>query len=187
MAISCSIDKNLTKADFCGYSLKQIVNIYLANFADVNESGIAVTLGDDGYSVSTITATIKKFAKIEPTKDTASYNDDLVIGGNGSKYRTHTITFGFNGAYNADLAAVVDELSLGKFVAVLELSDGSAIMLGRSTGLEASAVSSLSEAAADGQNGITVTLSANTTESALVVSPTALAAVKAALVTDAGA
>lgn len=187
MAISCSIDKNLTKADFCGYSLKQIVNIYLANFADVNESGIVVTVGGDGYSVSSITATEKKFAKIEPAKDTASYNDDLVIGGNGSKYRTHTITFSFNGAYNTDLAAVVDELSLGKFVAVLELTDkdGAGIMLGRLTGLEATAVSSLSEAAADGQNGITVTLSCNTTEPALVVDKAALDAVKKALVEQA--
>lgn len=185
MAISCSIDKNLTKADFCGYSLKQIVNIYLANFGDIDGTDIKIT-ADDGYTVTAITATTKKFAKIEPAKDTASYNDDLVIGGNGSKYRTHTITFSFNGAYNADLAAIVDELSLGKFVAVLELSDGSAIMLGRKVGLEATAVSSLSEAAADGQNGITVTLSANTTEAALVVSEAALTAVKGALVTDAG-
>lgn len=185
MAISCSIDKNLTKADFCCYSLKQIVNIYLANFGDIDGTDIKIT-AEDGYTVTAITATTKKFAKIEPTKDTASYNDDLVIGGNGSKYRTHTITFSFNGAYNADLAAIVDELSLGKFVAVLELSDGSAIMLGRQVGLEATAVSSLSEAAADGQNGITVTLSANVTEAALVVEEAALASVKAAIVAGGG-
>lgn len=193
MAISCVIDKNLTKVDFCGYSLKQISNIYLANYSQVTSlsstdtgttvaNQITVKLDADGYTVSQISATgTSKFSLIEPAKDTASYNDDLVVGGNGSKYRTHTMTFSFNGAYSADLAAIVDELSLGKFIAVLELSDGSAIMLGRTKGLEASAVSSLSEAAADGQNGITVTLEANVTEPALVLSEAALKAVKAAI------
>lgn len=173
MAISCVINKNLKKSDFCGYSLKQIVKIYLANFNDMGN----VTLAEDGYTVSGV-STGATFYEVEPAKDTSSYNDDLNVGGNGSKYRTHSVTFSFNGAYSADLAAIVDELSLGKFVAVLKLSDGSAIMLGRVTGLEASAVSSLSEAAADGANGINVTLDANTTEPALPVSPAALTAIE---------
>lgn len=163
MAI-CSINQNLTKSDFCGYSLKQIVTIYLANYADVN-----ITLDEDGYTVKTATGT---WYKVEPAKDSASYNDDLVVGGNGSKYRTHTMTFSFNGAYDAKLAEVLDGLSLGKFVAVLQLTDGSRVMLGRTVGLEATSASSLSEAAADGQNGITVTLEANVTEPALVVPST---------------
>lgn len=163
MAI-CSINQNLTKSDFCGYSLKQIVTIYLANYADVT-----VTLDEDGYTVKTATGT---WYKVEPAKDSASYNDDLVVGGNGSKYRTHTMTFSFNGAYDAKLAEVLDGLSLGKFVAVLQLTDGSRVMLGRTVGLEATSASSLSEAAADGQNGITVTLEANVTEPALVVPST---------------
>lgn len=180
MAITCSLGKNLKRTDFCGYSLKQIVNIYLCNYGDVNGTDIKIEAAD-GYEVTAITATTKKFSIIEPAKDTASYSDDLTIGGNGSKYRKHTLTFSFNGAYSADLAAIVDTLSLGKFIAVLELSDGSAIMLGRLVGLEATAVSSLSEAAADGQNGINVTMEANTTEAALVVSSDALTSIKGAL------
>lgn len=170
MALDCLLNKGLSRADVCGYSLKQIVDIYLANYSEV-ESTIAP--GEDGYTVTSITGT-SKWYKFEPSKDTSSYNDDLVVGGNGSKYRTHTMTFSFNGAYSATVAEVLDDLSLGKFVAVLKLSDGSAIMLGRLTGLEASAASSLSEAAADGQNGITVTLECNTTEPALPVDKTAL-------------
>lgn len=174
MAISCLLDKGLTKADFCGYSLKQIVEVYLANFAQV--STVTFTDADDkgnGYELEGITMVDNaKWYKVEVAKDTASYNDDLVVGGNGSKYRTHTMTFSFNGAYSAELAKVLDELSLGKFVAILKLSDGSYVMLGRLTGLEASAASSLSEAAADGQNGITVTLECNTTEAAVEVPAT---------------
>lgn len=183
MAIDCFLTKGLTrKTGNCGYSLKQINEIYLANYSDVvtelENEGV-------GYTVSSITGTSKWF-KFEPAKDTSSYNDDLVIGGNSSKYRTHTMTFSFNGAYSADIASVLDTLSVGKFVAVLKLTDGSAIMLGRLTGLEASAASSLSEAAADGQNGITVTLECNTTEPALVVAKEALTAIENAANEDEG-
>lgn len=178
----CLLNKGLTRDDVCGYSLKQINEIYLANYSDV-ESEIASS--EDGYTVASITGTAKWY-KFEPAKDTSSYNDDLVIGGNGSKYRTHTMTFSFNGSYNASVAEVLDKLSLGKFVAVLKLSDDTAIMLGRMTGLEASAASSLSEAAADGQNGITVTLECNTVEPALPVDKTALASIVAASKEDEG-
>lgn len=160
MAI-CALNKNLTKSDFCGYSLKQIVTIYLANFADTT-----VTLDTDGYTVKTVNGT---WYKVEPAKDSASYEDSLVVGGNGSKYRTHTMTFSFNGAYDSTLAEVLDGLSLGKFIAILQLTDGSRVMLGRTVGLEATAASSLSEASADGNNGISITLEANVTEPALVV------------------
>ena len=173
MAISCLLNKNLTKTDFCGYSLNQIVTIYLANYEDTT---VKVTLGsDNAYEV---TAVEGKWYSIAPAKDTASYEDSLVVGGNGAKYRTHSMTFSFNGTYNADLAAALDSLSLGKFIAVLKLTSGSAIMLGRTVGLEAESASSLSEAAADGNNGIQVTLSANVVEAALVVKPTALESIE---------
>lgn len=171
MALDCLLNKGLTKETSCGYSLKQINEIYLANYAEVSTE-IDDARGE-GYTVESITGT-SKWYKFEPAKDTSSYNDDLVVGGNGSKYRTHTMTFSFNGVYNEAVAETLDDLSLGKFVAVLKLSDGSGIMLGRLTGLEASAASSLSEAAADGQNGITVTLECNTTEPALPLSAAAL-------------
>lgn len=179
----CLLNKGLRRDDVCGYSLKQINEIYLANYSDVETK---ISPDDaDGYTVKTITGTAKWY-KFEPAKDTSSYNDDLVVGGNGSKYRTHTMTFSFNGSYDASVAEVLDKLSLGKFVAVLKLSDGSAIMLGRMTGLEASAASSLSEAAADGQNGITVTLECNTVEPALPVAKDALDSIVAASTEDEG-
>ena len=185
MAIDkCLLTKGLTReGGICNYSLKQINEIYLANYSDV-ETKISPDEAD-GYTVKSITGTAKWY-KFEPAKDTSSYNDDLVIGGNGSKYRTHTMTFSFNGSYDAGVATVLDNLSLGKFVAVLKLSDGSAIMLGRMTGLEASAASSLSEAAADGQNGITVTLECNTVEPALPVAKDALDSIVATTKEDEG-
>lgn len=170
MALSCTLNKNLTKVDFCGYSLRSVSMIYLANYSEAT-----ATLDTDGYTVKSVTG---KWYSIEPAKESASYEDSLVVGGNGSKYRTHTITFSFNGAYNAEMAEVVDALSLGKFIAVLSLSDGTNIMLGRTSGLEASTASSLSEAASDGAQGLNVTLEANVAEAALVVSEEAMTTVK---------
>jgi hypothetical protein len=176
---NCLFAQNLTKEDFCGYSLKQITDIYLANYSQVGadlNTAEGAAISESGYVVSAITGDTAWY-RIEPAKDSSSYNDDLVIGGNGSKYRTHTMTFSFNSAYSEEVAKALDMLSLGRFVAVLKLSDGNGIMLGRLTGLQASAASSLSEAAADGQNGITVTLECNTVEPALPLSAEALATV----------
>ena len=172
---NCLLNQNLTRTEFCGYSLKQISDIYLANYQNVStDLSTDSTTGTSLVSGYTVTGTTlendDKWYHIEPAKDSSSYNDDLVVGGNGSKYRTHTMTFSFNSEYNENVAQALDMLSLGRFVAILKLSDGNGIMLGRLTGLEASAASSLSEAAADGQNGITITLECNTTEPALVVS-----------------
>lgn len=176
---TCLLSRNLTKEDFCGYSLKQITDIYLANYTQVGAeltTAAGSAIGDSGYIVDSISGNTVWY-HIEPAKDSSSYNDDLVVGGNSSKYRTHTMTFSFNSAYSEEVAMVLDKLSLGRFVAVLKLSDGNAIMLGRLTGLEASSASSLSEAAADGQNGITITLECNTVEPALPLSATALSTV----------
>lgn len=177
MAKSCLLNRNLTKSDFCGYSLKQITDIFLANYENVGTELTTAggsAIGTSGYIVQTISGDTTWY-RIEPAKDTASYNDDLVIGGNGSKYRTHAVSFAFNSAYDERVADVLDKLSLGRFVAVLKLSDGNGVMLGRLTGLQASAASSLSEAAADGANGINITLDCNTVEPALPLSQEALA------------
>ena len=156
---TCLLSKSLTKENFCGYALKQITDIYLANYTQVGTeltTAAGSSIGESGYIVSGITGDTQWY-HIEPAKDSSSYNDDLVIGGNGSKYRTHTMTFSFNSAYSEEVAQALDKLSLGRL-----------------TGLEASSASSLSEAAADGQNGITITLECNTVEPALPLSSTAL-------------
>ena len=176
---TCLLSKNLTKEDFCGYSLKQITDIYLANYTQVGTeltTAAGSAIGESGYIVSGITGETKWY-HVEPAKDSSSYNDDLVIGGNGSKYRTHTMTFSFNSAYSEDVAQVLDKLSLGRFVAVLKLSDGNGIMLGRLTGLEAE-TATLS--GGGDTNGLQIVLSANVTESAVPLSAGAIATVKGA-------
>lgn len=169
----CLLEKSLTKDNQCAYSLPQIVEIYLANFADVT----GTTLDESKQEVKGITlASGKKFYKVEPAKNSASWSDVLQTGANGNKFKVQTIGFTYNGAYDADAVDTVDALALGKFIAVARLADGSYVMLGRLTGLEADAdgVQNTGSGDASAESGLVVSLTANTTESALPLSAEAI-------------
>lgn len=178
---TCLINNNLTKDAACGYSLKQIVEIYLANFAQVT----SVTVGADKQEVTGITmASSAKFYKIDPAQNSATWSDSLGVGGNGSKYRVHTLGFTFAGNYDAEVADIVDALSLGKFIGVARMSDGNYYMFGRLSGLEAADADSVTNSATGdptGDSGLTVTLTGNTTE---VILPLTEEAVKTVLGTE---
>lgn len=161
----CKLDQNITRASSCGYSLPEIVDIYLANFEDA--TGITTTTDTGGCESIASVPTGITWYHIEPAKNSASFTDELVVNDtNGSKYRTHTLTFNTIGNYTACMHLALDQLSLGKFVAIVKTAEGSYLMLGRITGLEAST------AALNGgsdNNGMQIVLAANTTESAIPV------------------
>lgn len=175
MAI-CKLNQDVLKSTNCGYSLGSIKYIYLANYEDVSGSSIDTA---SGQSVTAITmASGAQFYKIEPARNSASWTDELVVNDDGSKYRTHTINFNVVGTYNANMADVVDALSLGKYVAVLEKNDGNMVMLGRTAGVEASVTTVGGSDDNSVVNGIQVTLTANAAEVALPVVGTAVDVVK---------
>lgn len=158
----CSLDKDLLRSTSCGYSLPQIVTLYVANFADVKD-----TLPEEGDEISGITMVSgATFHVVEPAKNSASFTDELVTNDNGARYRTQTITFSVTGKYDKEKHSALDALSLGKYFVVAKTAEGSYIAFGRRTGLEASAASN-SGGSADANNGMTITLTADVTESAL--------------------
>ena len=168
----CVLSKDLKRSETCGYSLNEVAKIYLANFEDVTATTVGECTGG-GVQVTAITmAQGKKWYEVTPAKNSASFSDALVAEDNGAKYRTHTLNFSFNGAFDCEMPNVIDALSLGKFIAVVQYADGSWIMLGRVMGLEADS---------DGANfggedsaGITVVLSGNQAESALPLNDAAV-------------
>lgn len=169
----CALDKDLLRSTSCGYSLPQIVNLYVANFADVKATDLSTT----GDEISGITMVAEaKFHVIEPAKNSASFTDEYVVNDNGARYRTHTITFSVTGAYDKDKHNALDALSLGKYFVVAKTAEGSYIAFGRLTGLEASAASNAG-GSADSTNGMTITLTADVTESALPLAEGAIATV----------
>ena len=172
----CVLNKDLRRAETCGYSLNEVAKIYLANFEDVAEAPLGNCTGG-GVQVADITmaqveGVAKRFYEVVPAKNSASFSDALVAEDNGAKYRVHTLNFSFNGAFDCEMPNVIDALSLGKFIAVIQYASGEWLMLGRVMGLEASS---------DGANfggedtaGITVVLSGNQAESALPLSEAAV-------------
>lgn len=169
----CLLNKGLTKDTQCGYSLPKIVEIYLANFADVTST----TLDESKQEIKTITlASAKKFFRVEPAINSASWSDNLGVGGAGNKYKVHTIGFSYSSAYDADMVDTVDALALGKYIAVARMADGSYLMFGRNVGLEADAdgVNNSGSGDASAEAGLVVTLTANTLESALPLSTEAI-------------
>ena len=170
--VSCSLNKNLLRKDSCNYSLPEVKDIYLANYSDV----VSATVDYDCESGVTLTlASGATFYHIEPAKNSVTFTDELVVQDNGSKYRTHTLTFTLNGKYDKDMVCPVDALALGRFFVVVATADGEYLALGRAVGLEAS---EQSIAGGGDTNGITVTLTGNVTESAVPLSAAAIAVVK---------
>lgn len=179
MAI-CNLNRDRLKSTSCGYSLNQVVDIYLANYSDVT----AVAVGkpsevtgetDCAIEVSGITMGAEaKWYHIEPEKNSASYTDALGIGDGGSKYRTQTLTFNIGGQYDAKSVCDLDALALGRFIGVAKLTNGSYVMLGRNVPLEATQADLVGSAEATGFNGIQVSMSADTAESALPLSAEAI-------------
>lgn len=177
----CKLSNDILRSTFCGYSLKQIVELYIANAEDVTATTVGAPEEGGGVEVKTITlAAQAKFYKIEPAKDTATFTDSLQVGDGGSKYRQSSITWNISGEYTAEMVDVLDALSLGRFIIVARLSDGSYVMFGRLTPMEAETASLESAAEATGFNGITVTFTNSTVESPVPLSAEAIKVVTGA-------
>lgn len=170
----CKLTKDILRTVVCDYSLKQIVDLYFANYEDVTST----TLGEQANTVKTIAMKgDAKFYHVEPNKDSASFEDTLQIGDGGSKYRATSLTFSYGGVYNGDTVDGLNAFSLGRFVAAAKLSDGTWVLFGRLTPLEASAASFTSSAEATGFQGQQITLVNNTKEPPLPLEETAIATI----------
>jgi len=185
LVINCNLGNDLERGTACGYSLPQIVELYLANFADVTGTTIGKPADGTGNEVQTITmkttgegadATTARWYKVEPAVNSASWSDNLGVGGNGNKYKIHTVGFSYSSAYDAAMVDNVDALALGKYIAVARMVDGSYIMLGRGAGLEAQADGVNNSGTGDptAEAGLVVSLTGNAVESALPLSEAAI-------------
>lgn len=169
MALTCKLSNDMLRTSNCGYSLPEITDIYLANFEDVTSTAVA----DNEITAITLSGSAK-FYKIEPARNSASFEDALVVEDNGNKYRTHTLTFNVSGKYDAARSLDLDNLSLGRYFAVVKTAEGNYLGLGRITGLEAETATF---AGGGDNNGMQIVLSQNVTESVYPLSDGAVATV----------
>ena len=174
--MNCKLNRNILKSTSCGYQLLEINEIYLANYGEISAPTSADTAGCESVTAVTTATTGANVYKIEPTKNSASFTDELVVDDNsGAKYRTHTLTFSIPNTYDDCLHLDFDNLSLGKFIAFVKTADGNVLALGRAVGLEANAATL---GGGSDQNGITITLAANIAESAIPLNDDAITALE---------
>lgn len=182
MAVKCKIDANMLKSDSCAYSLPEVVELWIANFEDVVSTAFGTTEGTQN-SINSIVmketdGVTAQFYQIQINKNSGSFTDNLAVGSTNNKYRVHTVTFSVDRAIADSLPGEIDAFSLGKYIVVVYTASGDYLMLGRLTGMEAAESDNVSFAGGSDQSGLTVTWTANVTESAVPLTAAAVAIVK---------
>lgn len=141
--MSCKLTKSLDNKT-CNYAVAGIVAVYLANYypaiegATSVDNAIAYTFDTDGYISSIKLPTGEHFYKIEGIDNSISYTDNLLQGGNGAKYRQHTLNLVIN-QLDIDILKEGDAISLGRYIAIVVDTAGRILVLGRTGGLTAPA------------------------------------------------
>lgn len=144
---NCKLTKSLDNK-VCEYAIAGARDLYLANFYGANIvetapvepvlNAITYVVDVDGYITEIILPTGESFFKVTGATNTISWTDALLVGGNGGKYRQHTVNAVLN-QYDIDVLNEGDALSLGRFVAIVVDNAGRAVVLGRTGGVSAAA------------------------------------------------
>lgn len=139
----CKLTRSLDNKA-CEYAIAGARAIYLANYHAPVEgeaavaNAIAYQYDADGYISKITLPEGESFYEITGENNTISFTDALLAGGNGGKYRQHTVNAVLN-QFDIDVLNEGDALSLGRFVAVVVDNAGRIIVLGRTGGLSAPA------------------------------------------------
>lgn len=181
MAI-CRLNQNLTRANQCGYSLPEIVELYLVNYEDLSATTKTDMTSGGCEEISGITLTEgAKVAKVEPAKNSASFEDTLTVEDSGNKYRHAQITFNVSGTYNSCMHGALDALSLGRYFVVIKTADNNYLGMGRISPLEAETATL---AGGSETNGLQIVLSGNIAESPLPLTKEAVDVIKGAVISE---
>ena len=182
MALSCKLNKNLLRTNNCGYSLPEIVDIYLVNYEDLSASTVGNINSGTCEGIASITlASGAKVYHVEPAKNSASFEDTLVVEDNGNRYRNASVTFNVAGTYTSCMHEALDSLSLGRYFTVIKTADGSYLGFGRISPLEAETATL---AGGSDNNGLQIVLSGNIAESAMPLGDSAVETLLGAVATD---
>lgn len=141
--MACKLTKSLNNKN-CDYAVAGASDLYFANWYPPVEgeaavaNAIAYSKDTDGYIDGIFLPTGEKFFKLTASDNTISFSDALLTGGNGGKYRQHTVNAVLN-QYDIDVLEEGNSLSLGKFLAVVVDKAGVPRVLGRTGGITAPA------------------------------------------------
>ena len=170
----CKLQGNINSQK-CEYAVAGLSAVYLANYYrpvegdKIVEDAIAYEMDADGITVTGIHLPEgEKFFKVGFEEGTGSWADDLAQGGNGGKYRTHTLNL-INAQYDSNILNQVKAISLGKFIAIVVDKVGRRVVLGRTAGLSATSWNYASGAADADATGWTGVFTGNSGEVAPLV------------------
>lgn len=141
--MGCKLTKSLDNK-LCLYAIAGAAEVYLANFYSpvvgtaAVENAIAYAVDTDGYISDIFLPTGEFFYKLNGADNTISFTDALLAGGNGGKYRQHTLNAVLN-QLDIDVLGEGDAISLGKYIAIVVDNSGRVLILGRTGGLSAPA------------------------------------------------
>lgn len=141
--MACKITKSLNGKN-CEYAVAGASKMYAANWYPPIEGEaktanvIAYSKDTDGYIDGIFLPGEEEWYEIKSEDNTLSFSDALLVGGNGSKYRQHTVN-GVLNQYDIDVLNEGDALSLGRFVYAVVDKAGVTRILGRTGGLGAPA------------------------------------------------
>ena len=94
MAI-CNLNNNILRENYCGYQLGSITMLYFINSSDISATTVDTA---SGQTVDSITFNTGGFVyAVEPAKGSANWSDTLVVNDDGTKHRTHQVTFNILG------------------------------------------------------------------------------------------
>ena len=143
----------------CATSMGGIVEVYLANFADI--TGVTVT----SDSISAIQkATGAKFAKYEFARNTGSLSSNYTVDNStGAKYVVSDLLLVFNRMDTAKRIEI-SALAQGDLVAVVKDANGKYWYLGKDEPISISAGDGLTGTARGDRNGYSITLQDNSAE-----------------------
>lgn len=159
--MSCLITSGLTKS--CGYLVGGIVELWVTNYFELSSVTTSTTTWVGG-------ATQPKWFKIQPEKNTGSFIDELVVN-NGQKARNQSLTFQLSKKDTLTLA-VMDQLSLGTFTALVKDRNDVIYAIGVTNGMEATVSSVSSGANETDVAGLNVTIAGLQTDPIFVYTGT---------------
>lgn len=181
----CKLTNNIT-SDACEYAVAGVVAFYVANYYTPNDvvtlpedpidGVISYTKNVDGEITGMQLPEGESLFKVDVAAETGNFADQLLAGGNGTKYRQHQIGGIIPIIDKEMLNANVDAISLGRFIVIVETATGF-YLLGRRVGLTAPANGmdyGSGTAAADG-SGWTLLLQGASTETMRKVEGTVIA------------
>lgn len=140
----CELTDNIGTKQ-CAYAVAGVASVLIANWHPAVEATAAAD-GVIGYQFDTTGKVITDiflptgefFYKLKGEQNTMSATDALVVGGNGGKFRQHTVNSVVN-QLDVDMLNQGDALSLGTFILVVTDKSGRTSIYGRTSGLTAPA------------------------------------------------